>query len=179
MFQYEVDEEITLKLFCEEDAKALFQLTDRSRENLREWLPWLDGTQQEADSLDFIENAVKNAEEKKSLTCGIFYHGKLVGTAGFNTIDWANQIGYIGYWLAEEFQGNGIMTRAVRGLIDYAFHDLELNRIDIRAAAGNKKSRAIPERLDFKKEGIIRQAEWLYDHFVDHVIYSMLQEDWE
>ncbi|MBN6206479.1 GNAT family N-acetyltransferase [Ralstonia pickettii] len=179
MFQYEVDEDITLKPISEADAKALFQLTDSSRENLREWLPWLDGTKKEEDSLDFIENSIKNYEAKKSLNCGIFYRGKLAGMAGFNSIDWTNRVGYIGYWLAEAFQGKGIMTRAVRGLTDYAFQDLELNRIDIRAATGNKKSRAIPERLGFKEEGIIRQAEWLYDHFADHVIYGMLKSDWK
>lgn len=178
MFQYEVDEEITLKLLSETDAEALFRLTENSRENLSEWLPWLDGTKTEEDSLDFIKNSIKSYEAKKGLNCGIFYKGELTGMAGFNSIDWVNRVGFIGYWLAVEFQGKGIMTRAVHGLTDYAFNELELNRIDIRAAIGNKKSRAIPERLGFKEEGLIRQGEWLYDHYVDHIIYGMLQSEW-
>ena len=178
MMQYEVDEEITLKLISETDAPALFRLTESSRENLREWLPWLDNTKSEKDSLGFIESSILNYEAKKGLNCGVFFNGELVGMAGFNSVDWANRIAYIGYWLAEGFQGNGIMTRAVHGLTEYAFNDLELNRIDIRAATGNKKSRAIPERLGFKEEGLIRQAEWLYDHYVDHVVYGMVKSDW-
>src|SRR5690625_199905 len=88
------------------------------------------------------------------------------------------KIAYIGYWLDIEHQGKGIMTRAVRALTDYAFEEFDLNRVDIRAAVGNVKSRAIPERLGYKKEGVLRQSEWLYDHFVDHAVYSMLKSEW-
>ncbi len=102
----------------------------------------------------------------------------MVGVIGFNEFDWRNKIGYIGYWLSKDAQGKGIMTRAARALIDYGFEILDLNRIDIRAAVDNKKSRAIPERLGFNQEGILRQTEWLYDHYVDHVVYGMLANEW-
>lgn len=71
------------------------------------------------------------------------------------------------------------MTRAVKALTHYAFHELNLNRVDIRAAVENKKSRSIPERLGFVNEGRLRQAEWLYDRYVDCIIYGMLAEDWK
>jgi ribosomal-protein-serine acetyltransferase len=71
------------------------------------------------------------------------------------------------------------MTKGCQALISYAFNDLELNRIEIRCATGNRKSCAIPERLGFVKEGVVRQAEWLYDHFVDHIIYGMLASEWK
>jgi ribosomal-protein-serine acetyltransferase len=70
------------------------------------------------------------------------------------------------------------MTKSCRAVINYIFNELELNRVEIRAAVLNKKSRAIPERLGFTQEGIIRSAEWLYDHFVDHVVYGMLRDEW-
>lgn len=179
MFEFEVDEEIILRHIQIEDAKELFRLTEDSREQLREWLPWVDATKTEENSLTFIKITLDSYEAKKTLNCGIFFKGELAGMVGFNSIDWSNQIAYIGYWLANDFQGNGIMTRAVQGLMSYAFEELELNRIDIRAATGNMKSRAIPERLGFKEEGMIRQGEWLYDHFVDHVIYGMLKAEWK
>jgi ribosomal-protein-serine acetyltransferase len=53
-----------------------------------------------------------------------------------------------------------------------------MHKVEIRAASGNKKSRAVPERLGFKQEGCIRQAEYLYDHYVDHVVYGMLDLEW-
>ncbi|WP_342770185.1 GNAT family protein [Oceanobacillus chungangensis] len=99
--------------------------------------------------------------------------------AGFNSLDFRNKIGHIGYWLAKDYQGKGIMSRVARALTEYAFHELDLNRVEIRAAYENLRSRAIPKRLGFVEEGKIRQAEWLYDHYVDHVIYGMLASDWE
>ena len=69
--------------------------------------------------------------------------------------------------------------RACKAYIAYGFNELDLNRIEIRVAEENKKSRAIPEKLGFQEEGKIRQAEWLYDHYVDHVIYGLLAEEWK
>jgi ribosomal-protein-serine acetyltransferase len=179
VFTFEVDDEITLRLLNETDADNLFQLIDHSRDHLREWLAWIDGTKTVHDSKQFIQACMKIHEKRQGLTLGIYFHDKLAGVIGFNTIDWTNRIGVIGYWLGSSFQGEGIMTRAVTGLIDYGFHQLGLNRMEIRAAFENVKSRAIPERLGFMQEGQIRQGEWLYDHYVDLVVYGMLASEWD
>lgn len=94
-------------------------------------------------------------------------------------IDWDNRRTSIGYWLAESAQGKGLMTKATRSLVNVVFSHYQLNRVEIRAAPENRKSRLIPERLGCIMEGQIRDAEWLYDHFVDHVIYSMLASEWD
>ena len=54
---------------------------------------------------------------------------------------------------------------------------MKLNKIEIRVATENVKSRALPERFGFKEEGVIRDAEWLYDRYVDHVVYGLLRYD--
>ncbi|MDC3414711.1 GNAT family N-acetyltransferase [Aquibacillus sp. 3ASR75-11] len=179
MFVYKIDEEISLKLVELKDAERVFELTDNSREYLREWLPWLDMTTSVEDTKGFIKSCLKSYAENKSITTFILFKGEIVGTASYNEIDWANKIAYIGYWLGKVYQGNGIMVRVARALTDYAFNALELNKVDISAAVENKRSRSIPERLGFVNEGCIRQAEWLYDHYVDHIVYGMLAEDWK
>jgi ribosomal-protein-serine acetyltransferase len=50
--------------------------------------------------------------------------------------------------------------------------------MEIHCAAGNARSRGVPERLGFQQEGVLRQTGWLYDHFVDHVMYGMLAMEW-
>jgi ribosomal-protein-serine acetyltransferase len=75
--------------------------------------------------------------------------------------------------------GKGYMTAAVKALIDEGFQHLELNRIQARVATANYPSQAICDRLGLKKEGVLRQAEWLYDHFVDLTMNSVLRSEWK
>jgi len=161
------------------DAEKIYNLIDNSRSYLKEWLPWLDTSTKVEDTKEFIQGSLRGYVENKSMTAVILYKEEIVGLVSFNSINWSNKTAYIGYWLGQEYQGRGIMTKAVRALTDYAFNQLKLNKVEIRAAVENKKSRYIPERLGFVKEGTIRQAEWLYDHFVDHIVYGMLKDEWE
>ena len=119
------------------------------------------------------------ASLEKAADFGIYYKGVLVGVIGYHIIDKTNKKTTIGYWLDQNYQGKGIMTKAAKMLIEFAFKKLELNRIQISCAIGNDKSCRIAERLGFKMEGTAREAEWLYDHFVDWKQYSLLKSDWE
>jgi ribosomal-protein-serine acetyltransferase len=101
-----------------------------------------------------------------------------VGVVGYHGIDWQNRSTTLGYWLGEEYQGKGLMTAVCRALVDHAFEELGLNQVGIACAIENKKSCAIPERLGFRREGVQRQAEWLYDHFVDQALYAALASEW-
>jgi ribosomal-protein-serine acetyltransferase len=69
------------------------------------------------------------------------------------------------------------MTAACRAVVRHAFAEMHLQRVVIRCAVENRRSRAIPERLGFKLEGVEREAEWLYDHFVDLAVYSLLERE--
>lgn len=178
MFVHIVDKDIYLKLVDLNDAQRVFQLTRDSRMHLRKWVPWVDDTYSVRDTENFIKESLKSYEEHKSMNTVIVYKDEVVGVAGFNEFDWQNKHAAIGYWLGKEYTGKGIMTRVVSELTELAFTQLKLNRVEIRAADGNKKSRAIPERLGFQKEGCIREAEWLYEKFVDHIVYGMLKREW-
>lgn len=146
---------------------------------MSEWLPWVNDTKSHDHTKNFIDYTLKQFANNNGFNCGVFYNDQIVGCIGFHSIDWGNKKTSIGYWLGEEYQGLGIMTKACKEFIDYAFNELKLNRIEIRAGLNNYKSRAIPERIGFTNEGTIRQAEWLYDHYIDHVIYGMLSDDWK
>ena len=103
--------------------------------------------------------------------------GALAGVIGLEPIDSAHRTASIGYWLGAGQQGRGTMTRAVQALVEHAVSVLELNRIEIRAAVGNARSRAIPQRLGFREEGTLRQAERVGDAYLDIVVYSLLASE--
>jgi ribosomal-protein-serine acetyltransferase len=162
----------------EEDVPELFALVDANREHLRAWLPWLDTTRREEDVRAFVVDACRKAAAGVSVQFAIVEAGRIVGVIGFHEIDWPHaQVG-IGYWVAEDRQGRGLVTRAVRALVGMAFDELGLNRVEIHVATENTRSRAIPERLGFRHEGVLRQAERLYDRFVDLDAYSLIAVDW-
>ncbi len=54
-----------------------------------------------------------------------------------------------------------------------------MNRIEVTCAIGNDKSSAIPKKLGFVFEGVSRGAGWLYDHFVDLEVHSLLAKEWQ
>ena len=170
---------LELVLMADSHADELFELTDRNREYLREWLPWLDSNKYLQNTIDFIKYSRKQYKESISMQMCIRYDGELAGVIGFHKVDWLNHSTGIGYWLSQDRQGRGIMTASCECLLDYAFGNLGLNRVEIRCATENTRSRAIPERLGFKVEGTVRQAEWLYDHYVDHIVYGMLRDEWK
>jgi ribosomal-protein-serine acetyltransferase len=179
VFGYKLGENTQLRLLEERHGEQLADLTDRNREHLRAWLPWVDADRTVEDSKNFIRGALKQFAANNGFQAGIWHEGRLAGVVGYHAIDWENRSTALGYWLGKEFQGRGLATAACRALVDHAFEDLGLNRVSIACATENKSSCAIPERLGFRREGIRRQAEWLYDHFVDHVVYAALASEWQ
>ncbi len=168
-----------LRLVNEAEAEKLFDLIVRNRQHLRSWLPWLDGNMSIDDTQAFIRHSQEQYSSKRGFQTSIWFKNEIAGIIGYHPIDWQNRSVMIGYWLGEQFQGKGIMTAACRVLVNYAFDEFKLHRVEIRCATGNTKSRAIPERLHFTNEGVIKDGEWLYDHFVDLVLYRMLAHEWK
>jgi ribosomal-protein-serine acetyltransferase len=179
MLMQTVSDDLSLVLVEPRHAEALFRLTDQDRAHLRQWLPWLDATRSVEDTLGFIRATQKQFGENDGFHTALLFRGEIAGMIGHIRIDWQHRSTWLGYWLAESFQGRGLMTQACRAYIEHAFGELQLNRVEIRAATQNQRSRAVPERLGFRLEGVIREAEWLYDHFVDHAVYGLLQHEWQ
>lgn len=179
MFHHAANADVELRLLEIRDAEEVFALIVESRDYLREWLPWVDSTATVEDSRSFIQATLRQFAADDGFQAGIWYRKQFAGVIGFHRINWANRLTSIGYWLGERFQGRGIMTDSCRALVNAAFERYGLNRVEIEVAVENRKSRAIPERLGFRNEGCRRQAEWLSDHFVDHIIYGCLADDWK
>ncbi|KKO54724.1 GNAT family N-acetyltransferase [Paenibacillus sp. DMB20] len=179
MFTYVLDDHVELRPLAPEHARALFEVTDRSRDWLRQWLPWVDSVTEVSHSADYIKGALKQAAENGGFSAGIWVRNELAGTISFHEIDWNNRSVGIGYWLDKPFQGQGLMTSACRVFTDHALMRMGLNRVEIRCATTNRRSRAIPERLGFVLEGIIREAEKLPQGYVNHAVYGMIRSEWK
>lgn len=153
-------------------ADEMFQLTDSNREYLKHWLPWLDSILQPDDTKQYIRLQIERFANGEAVHQTIFYRDKIAGVVAFKNIDHIAGIGHVGYWLGKEYCGKGIMLTSVMDIISQGFTFWKLQKIEIRCAIENHKSRAIPEKLGFTNEGIIRNAEKVYDRLNDHVVYG-------
>lgn len=173
-----ISPDLSLRVLRPYEAETLYMLVHSNREHLRRWLPWLDSTRSPSDTRKSLEANYAGFLKHDGFNFGIRHKGSLVGTVGFHGFDRVNRVTSLGYWLAEDACGQGIMRQSVEACMRFAFLDQQMNRIYIRCATGNESSKRIPKSLGYTYEGTQREAEWLYDHFVDLEVYSMLVTEW-
>ena len=176
--ELQVEDGLELRQIVLDDAAELFVTVDANRSYLREWLAWLDGTKNLEDETAFIASTLEDYVRGEGVLYGIRLDGDLVGTISLNWIDWGNRGCGVGNWLAEDQTGNGYATKSCVRLMEHCFDDLILHRFVLEAATENFPSRAIAENLGMRLEGITKDREWLYDHYVDAALYAITAPEW-
>jgi len=177
-FVVDLGDDRALRPLEDADAEELFAVIEANRAHLAAWMPFVGQTRGVADSLAFVRAARRQYEENRGMQLAVLQGERIIGVAGFHAIDWTRKSTSIGYWLAAERQGAGTMTAAVCALLDHAFDGWQLGRVEIRAGVLNARSRAIPERLGFREEGVLRSAERIGTRVIDHVVYVMTAREW-
>ena len=179
MLNHALSEDVRLELLEPRHAEPLFQAVDENRAHLQRWLPWVEDTRSADDIRGFIRRTQQQFGENNGFqTALVTGDDEVAGMIGHHGIDWGSRATSLGYWLAERHQGRGWMTLACGAYLHHAFGALGLNRVEIRAATENRRSRAIPERLGFQLEGVVREVERLAGRYVDHAVYSLLAREW-
>lgn len=173
----DIEQDIQLELITENHAQPIFDIVNENRTHLREWLPFVDRMQTIEFAQNFVKGTMQRNQDGNEYAFVIVVNNKVIGRIGVYKIDNQNKIGEIGYWLAENAQGKGIVTKSCQSIIDFCFSDLQLNRIEIKCGTENLKSKTIPEKLNFTKEGVLRQAELLYNSYIDLNLYSLLKSE--
>jgi ribosomal-protein-serine acetyltransferase len=173
-----VDDEIELRPVSVSDCDELYAAIERNRTRLRRWLPWVGLGFGRDDLLKFLGERERDNAGRVSFTAHVRHHGQLCGAVGLHTFDRRHRNSSVGYWLDQPFEGRGIMTRACRAVVTEGFRHYNLHRIEIRCGIGNARSEAIPRRLGFTEEGLLHEAEWVSDRWVDLRVFAMLEQDW-
>src|SRR5690606_30695661 len=146
-----VDDRIRIELIEEKHTQSIFDMVHENRNHLRQWLPFVDKMETIEFAKNFVNGTMLRNNDGIEYAFVIFNDDQMVGRVGVYKIDHQNKIGEIGYWVIEKSQGNGIVTKSCKALIEFCFNDLKLNRIEIRCGTENLKSKAIPEKLNFTK----------------------------
>ncbi len=179
MFRAAIRPGLELRLLEERHAPEVFRLTNQDRAYLRQWLPWVDSTICEDDTLAFIRETLSQFAAGDSITCGMWHNQAFAGVLGTHKFNRLYHKVELGYWLGESFQGKGIVTDCCRALITHLFEERGMNRVEICCAVENAKSIAVPKRLGFKLEGTLREADFSGGRYHDLYIFGMLKREWK
>lgn len=169
---------VTVRPLTKDDARAMHRLIVDNREHLDRWLRWSSSIQTQADVTALIAAFQEKLQQRDGMHSGIWAGTQLAGGVVCWYINRANRNAEVGYWLGKHYTGRGWATRATRAMVAYLFKAENVQRVEMQCGVTNAKSRAIPERLGFRLEGIRRESHWITDRFVDHAVYGILAHEW-
>ncbi len=173
---------ISLKQLSLDDTEEFFNLVRANKDDLRLWIQWIDKCETLEGTKAFIQKNLefpeKNPDASKQLVqFGIWENGVLVG--GFMIEEnKTNHSAQFGFWKGSISAEKGLITKICVKLITRMFKSTQFNRIEIHCAPENKRSCNIAIGLGFQFEGVLREVELLYDHYVNHNVYSVLRREW-
>jgi ribosomal-protein-serine acetyltransferase len=168
-----------LRLLQLSHAARLFTLIQQNRRHLARHLPWVPQVNTIDDVRRFLRGILSQHRKNLGFAAGIWCHKELIGVIGLHPIDWANRNVSLGYWIASAWQGRGLVTAACRAVIGLCFSHYKLHRVEIQCSTKNPRSCAIPGRLGFRREGVLRGVQKLGDTYRDTVVYGKLESDKE
>lgn len=100
---------------------------------------------------------------------------KIIGRCGLHNWNKEHKRAEIGYIMEDErFKRKGLMTEAIKAILDYGFTKMNLNRIEALVGIENAPSIRLMEKYNFKREGLLRQHRHIFSQFEDSVLYSKL-----
>ena len=144
------------------------------QDNLRDGLPY---PYSEQDGMDFISSML-SANETETFAFAITLDDKAIGSIGvFRQQNIHRQTAEMGYYIAEEYWGKGIMTDAVKQICEYVFENSDILRLYAEPFAYNAGSCRVLEKAGFKYEGTLRSNAVKNGKVVDMKMYSRLRED--
>ncbi|MBN6189157.1 GNAT family N-acetyltransferase [Aneurinibacillus sp. BA2021] len=153
-------ERLLIRMPLPGDGKAVYEAIQASMTELKPWMVFVQREPSEQEIEASIREAHAAFVKREDLRLLVFLRdtGEFVASSGLHRIDWNIPKFEIGYWMDVRYSGQGYMTEAVERIAAFAFDTLHARRVEIRCDATNVKSRAIPERLGFTLEGILRNG---------------------
>ncbi|HFZ8993401.1 TPA: 50S ribosomal protein L7/L12-serine acetyltransferase [Citrobacter freundii] len=171
-----VDASLELRAVDESHVAALHQLVLKNKSWLQTSFNWPQLVESEDDTRKNVQGNMLLHQRGYAKMFLIFQEQELAGVLSFNQIEPLNKTAYIGYWLDEDHQRQGIMSRALQALINYYAQRGELRRFVIKCRVANQQSNRLARRNGFTLEGCLKQAEFLNGSYDDVNLYARIIE---
>jgi ribosomal-protein-serine acetyltransferase len=178
MLAYPLGDGAELRTLEPWQAAEFAAFVHRARAHLAPWLPWAAAITSPETARGFLQNYADQQARDGGRIYGIWLGKELVGGTLFRVFDAEAGSCEVGVWLAAEAGGRGLITRAVRRMIDWAVYDRAMTRVEWHTVPGNARSIAVARRLGMRREGVLRQAFDLYGTRHDVEIWALLAGEW-
>lgn len=151
-------ERLLIRMPMPGDGRVVYEAIEASLKELKPFMPFAHIEQTADDIEENIREAHAKFLTREDLRLLLFSRktGEFIGSTGLHRINWDIPKFEIGYWIDTRHSGRGYITEAVERITQFAFDELNSKRVEIRCDSNNSRSRAIPERLGFTLEGILK-----------------------
>ncbi|MGW6458517.1 GNAT family N-acetyltransferase [Streptomyces sp. NPDC055078] len=151
---------------------------DRGREYIGEFVGLPDAASDLGSARAFLQSYADKQAADRGRLYGIWLDGTLVGGVLFRTFDAESGNCEVGCWLEPSAVGRGLVTRAVRLLIDWAVAERGMHRVEWLVSAGNRASIKVAERLGMRRDGVLRESYPYRGERHDTEVWSLLAPEW-
>lgn len=148
---------------------------------LAKFLPWAHDHYTRSVTQQFIRESAGAWSEGRAYDFAIRRDAepdRHLGNVSIWYVSRANAVGEVGYWIRTDATSRGICTEAVARVLRFGFEELELHRIVVRIASGNRPSERVAEKLGFTREGLLRDDVRVGAAWIDHSIWGLLESEW-
>jgi len=160
-----------------DDVPVLYESVRESMDALRPWMPWCHDDYSISDSGEWAGRQIEAFNEKREFHFAILYGQQFAGVCGLNAIRQTDRLANLGYWIRTSVCNRGIATSATRLLVDWAFQNTELDRLEIVAAVENIPSLRVAAKAGAVWEGVMRGRLRLDGKSHDAVLFSIMRGD--
>jgi ribosomal-protein-serine acetyltransferase len=159
------------------DADALYAAVRESITEVSPWMPWCHPAYSLEDARGWIEATLTGRSEGTMFDFAMIADGRFAGGCGINQINRQDRVANLGYWVRTSCAGQDITPRAVRLLLDWAFANTELNRIEIVAAVDNVPSQRVAEKVGAHRDAVLHKRTMTAAGPSAAVLYSVVRAD--
>ncbi len=151
-------ENIKIRLLKKKDTENYFRLIESNRDRLKRYFPITVAETIDLEACTaYIKKKRKQAKKRKTFLYVIFTDGRLCGVLILKNIDWRIPKGELAYYVDRDYEGKGIMSKAMKWLMRHCFQELGMNKLFIKLSPRNGPSRRLTLRNGFQLEGLLRK----------------------
>jgi RimJ/RimL family protein N-acetyltransferase len=173
------DEDIVVRPLHMDEADALCEAVVASSAEIAPWQSWCTPDFAAREARAFLQSSLQERARRRAFDFGIVERttGAILGVVSINGIDDEHRVGNLGYWVRSTVAGHGLATRVAHRVARFGFFELDLNRIEIVAATGNRASCRVAEKLGARHECVARHRLMLHGQAIDAHVYALLPDD--